>query len=84
VCFANTLCSAQLETRFHGDKIQLPGPFSCKVKFEGVSVIEGIKELVPLGVAVVPLPPHLANLHSSAKNHFLLRDRDEEDAPNGQ
>ncbi|KAJ8041189.1 Centromere protein N [Holothuria leucospilota] len=52
-------------------------PFRCVVKFEGTNVIEGIKKLSQTGLASLPLPGHLANVHSMAKNRFLLTDKKE-------
>ena len=49
------------------------------MKFEGTSVIEGIKELASQGFAKIPLPPHLANVHSLCGNQFLLTDRKKSD-----
>ena len=50
-------------------------PFHCRVKFEGPSVLEGIKELGKAGLTSLPLPHHLGNVHSLAKNHFVLADK---------
>ena len=50
-------------------------PFHCQVKFEGPSVLEGIKALTKAGLTALPLPHHLANVHSLAKNHFVLADK---------
>jgi len=44
------------------------------VKIEGNNIIEGIKKLTDFGVAQAPLPPHLADLHSLAKNYFVIDD----------
>ena len=51
------------------------GPFHCRVKFEGPSVLEGIKGLSNGGLASHPLPYHISNVHSLAKNHFVLADK---------
>ncbi|XP_038069493.1 centromere protein N-A-like [Patiria miniata] len=70
----------KLETRFRGFEFA-PAmslhkePFHCRVKFEGSSVLEGIKELGRAGLTALPLPHHLANVHSLAKNHFVLADK---------
>ena len=66
----------ELRTRYKTGGYVIDGPFACKVKFEGTSVIDGVKQLVPAGAAVLPLPPHLAELHSTAKSHFVLTDAD--------
>ncbi|XP_033753905.1 centromere protein N-like isoform X2 [Pecten maximus] len=50
--------------------------FKCTVKFEGSSVLEGIRNLGATGLASVPLPGHLANVHSLAKNHFVIQDQE--------
>ncbi|KAK3605683.1 hypothetical protein CHS0354_013480 [Potamilus streckersoni] len=55
-------------------------PFTCEVKFEGPSVIEGIRNLGRCGMAKLPLPPHLTRITSLAKNHFVLTDKGELDS----
>ncbi|XP_060077054.1 centromere protein N-like [Ylistrum balloti] len=50
--------------------------FKCTVKFEGTSVLEGIRNLGATGLATVPLPGHLAGVHSLAKNHFVIQDQE--------
>ncbi|XP_021352767.1 centromere protein N-like isoform X2 [Mizuhopecten yessoensis] len=50
--------------------------FKCTVKFEGTSVLEGIRNLGATGLANVPLPGHLASVHSLAKNHFVIQDQE--------
>ncbi|EDO46393.1 predicted protein [Nematostella vectensis] len=64
-------------TRFRGTQYVAfhKKPFRCSVKFEGPSVIDGIKSLTAAGVTSVPLPSYLSNLHSLSQNHFLLKDR---------
>lgn len=52
-------------------------PFPIKVVLEGSNVIEGIKNLVPLGVARNPMPVFLTELHSMATNNLTV-DLDEE------
>ena len=67
-----------METKFRGIEYAPPlknQAISCSVKFEGPSVIEGIKQLSKQGLADLPLPPHLANLHSLSGNQFLLTDK---------
>ncbi|KAL9975722.1 hypothetical protein ACROYT_G012915 [Oculina patagonica] len=54
---------------------QLNRPISCNVKFEGPSVIEGIKNLASQSFVDVPLPSYLANLHSLSKNSFFLTEK---------
>ncbi|KAF9122813.1 hypothetical protein BG015_005467 [Linnemannia schmuckeri] len=53
-------------------------PFPVKVIFEGSNVIEGIKSLIPLGVATEAMPKFLTNLHSMATNKLTV-DLDEDD-----
>ncbi|KAG0365665.1 centromere protein Chl4/mis15/CENP-N [Gamsiella multidivaricata] len=52
-------------------------PFPIKVIIEGSNVIEGIKSLIPLGVAKNPMPKFLTELHSMATNTIIV-DLDEE------
>lgn len=54
---------------------QLKRPISCSVKFEGPSVIEGIKNLGAQSFVDVPLPSYLTNLHSLSKNTFILTEK---------
>ncbi|KAG0231758.1 hypothetical protein BGW41_002110 [Actinomortierella wolfii] len=51
--------------------------FPVSVVLEGSNVIEGIKELVPLGIAEDPLPSFLSELHSMAKNSLTVSIDDE-------
>ena len=55
--------------------VDYEGPFPCHVRFEGASVLDGIRALVEEGCADPPLPPHLAELNSSAQNYFLIREK---------
>eukprot|EP00040_Diaphanoeca_grandis_P007900 m.42838 g.42838 ORF g.42838 m.42838 type:complete len:357 (-) comp19228_c0_seq2:27-1097(-) len=68
----------QLTTRYQGGEkyANVQGEFGCKIKLEGTSVIDGLKELTSAGIAVAPLPKVLAELHSTAKNVFVLSDVD--------
>ncbi|KAG0212092.1 hypothetical protein BGX28_006853 [Mortierella sp. GBA30] len=53
-------------------------PFPMKVIFEGPNVIEGIKNLIPLGMAdPIGMPKFLTELHSMATNSLTV-DMDEE------
>ncbi|KAF9195624.1 hypothetical protein BGZ50_004022 [Haplosporangium sp. Z 11] len=52
-------------------------PFPIKVVFEGSNVIEGIKSLIPLGVAQPGMPRFLTELHSMATNRLTV-DLDEQ------
>lgn len=62
---------------------QLNNPISCSVKFEGTSVIEGIKNLGAQTFVSVPLPSYLANLHSLARNTFSLTEKKKADNEEG-
>jgi len=66
----------QVRTTFksRSSKVSYDGDFPMKVVFEGGNVIEGIKSLLPSGIAKGPLPPHIANLHSAAANSFIITD----------
>ena len=70
------MCVVDTSCRYKTGNYVIDGPFACKAKFEGTSVIDGVKQLVPAGAAVLPLPPHLAELHSTSKSHFILTDAD--------
>ncbi|XP_006821846.1 centromere protein N-A-like [Saccoglossus kowalevskii] len=68
----------KLVTGFHANEY-VPGMadgdtnvFHCTVKFAGTSVIEGIRQLGPAGLAKLPLPSHLGNIHSLAKNCMII------------
>jgi len=69
----------QLETKFAG-LAHAPGMadydcFRCGVRFEGKNVLQGIKQMVSAGIAVVPLPNHLANVKSLARNKIIVRSK---------
>lgn len=70
------LVHVQVRKQYCGDRYPVTGDFECKVKFEGNSVIDGFKQLVAVGGAVLPLPSYLADLHSSAQNRFVLEDKE--------
>lgn len=55
--------------------VDYKGPFPCHVRFEGVSVLDGIRALVEEGCADPPLPPHLSELNSLSQNYFLIREK---------
>ena len=78
LCYLMLTCThsndATHSSRYKTGSYAIDGPFLCKAKFEGTSVIDGVKQLVPAGAAVLPLPPHLAELHSTAKSNFVLKD----------
>lgn len=52
-------------------------PFPVKVHLEGSNVIEGIRNLIPLGIASNPMPTFLTELHSMATTSLTV-DLDEE------
>ena len=52
---------------------QHEGPFRCRVKFEGRSVIQGMEQLGRAGLAELPMRPHVGRIQSYAQNRFLLR-----------
>jgi len=64
----------QVSRDFHCEEkqIQFSGKFEMKVTFEGPNVLEGVKKLIPLNIAEPPLPPHLAEIHSSPANSYTL------------
>ncbi|KAK7115152.1 centromere protein N-like isoform X1 [Littorina saxatilis] len=71
----------KLDLRFRGTTFApgmkgQPDLFHCRVKFEGPSVLEGTKNLGRTGFASLPLPRHLAKVHSLAKNHFTVAEMD--------
>jgi hypothetical protein len=49
-------------------------PFGMTVRFEGPDVYGGFADLVKTGVAEAPLPRYLAEAHSHATSHFVVRD----------
>jgi len=51
---------------------ELGSTFECTVRFEGSNVLEGIRNLVQLGIAQPPLPDYLANLPSLCQNSFNI------------
>jgi len=50
-------------------------PFHCQVKFEGPSVLEGLRSLTAAGLAALPMKEHLAQVHKMAKNEFYLKQK---------
>ena len=50
-------------------------PFHCRVRFEGPSVLEGIKGLGKVGLAELPMREHLAKAHLLARNRIVLRQK---------
>ncbi|KAF9202813.1 hypothetical protein BGZ49_007061 [Haplosporangium sp. Z 27] len=47
-------------------------PFPMKIVLEGSNVIEGIKSLIPLGIAQNPMPKFLTELHSMGSNSISV------------
>jgi len=45
------------------------------IRLDGPNVMEGVRRLVPLGVAVAPLPEWLVEMPSAAANRVVV-DRD--------
>lgn len=62
-----------METRFRGG-LKIDGTFRCKLKIEGSSILDGLKALVDVGAAQLPMPSYLADLHSSGSNAFVLKE----------
>ncbi|CAG2229532.1 CENPN [Mytilus edulis] len=50
-------------------------PFRCRVKFEGPSVIDGIRNLAECGLVTMPYPKYLRSVHTLGKNHIKLADK---------
>ncbi|RUS22573.1 kinetochore protein CHL4 like-domain-containing protein [Jimgerdemannia flammicorona] len=46
--------------------------FTMHIRFEGPNVMEGIRRLIPLGVAVAPLPEWLVEMPSVAANKIVV------------
>ena len=74
------LLSLQLETPFHSTALT-PGmanrqsTFRCTVRFEGTNVLEGIRNLAEVGIAELPMKPHLSKLNCMGKNVIVLKHR---------
>ena len=49
-------------------------PFRCRVKFEGPSVLDGIRNMAECGLVTLPYPKYLRNILTSGKNYFKLAD----------
>ena len=47
--------------------------FHCKVKFEGASVLEGIRNLGVTGLAKIPMPDHLVVAPLKGRNSFNIK-----------
>ncbi|KAF9171550.1 hypothetical protein BGX21_007962 [Mortierella sp. AD011] len=52
-------------------------PFPIKVVLEGSNVIEGVRSLIPMGIAQNPMPKFLTELHSMGSNSISV-DLDDE------
>ena len=50
--------------------------FHCKVKFEGSSVLEGIKNFCKMGYSDVSLPRHMSQVSRSGTNHLTIDEMD--------
>lgn len=71
----------QVEAKFMGKKnienFQDNGePFRCCVKFEGPSVLDGVRNLASCGLANEPLPKHLLRVNSLGTNNFVLKSKE--------
>lgn len=71
----------QVEAKFMGKKnienFQDDGePFRCCVKFEGPSVLDGVRNLASCGLANEPLPKHLLRVNSLGTNNFVLKSKE--------
>jgi hypothetical protein len=71
----------QLDTKFRGAKHaprmrERTDPFRCRVKFEGKSVLEGIRGLADNGILDPKMPSHLRNLHSMGRNEITLAEKE--------
>lgn len=71
----------QVEAKFMGKKNieNFPDdgePFRCCVKFEGPSVLDGVRNLASCGLANEPLPKHLLKVNSLGTNNFVLKSKD--------
>lgn len=71
----------QVDVKFRGNKNLQNVPdkveqFRCCVKFEGPSVLEGIRNLAKCGLANEPLPKHLLRVNSLGMNKFVLKNKD--------
>lgn len=49
-------------------------PFRCRVKFEGSSVLDGIRNMAECGLVTLPYPKYLRNVLTLGKNHIKLED----------
>lgn len=71
----------KVEVKFRGSQnlVNFPvkdEPFRCRVKFEGPSVLDGVRNLASCGLANEPLPKHLMRVNSLGTNYFVLRNKD--------
>lgn len=64
----------KFSTGLHGKAVDMEYEevYKCKARFEGMNILEGLKELMQLGIASCPLPPYLEQLHSMEKTKFIL------------
>eukprot|EP00037_Helgoeca_nana_P037299 m.15471 g.15471 ORF g.15471 m.15471 type:complete len:353 (-) comp8668_c0_seq1:104-1162(-) len=63
----------QLDTKCLGSsELNLSGQYRARVKFDGPSILVGLRELVKIGAAETPLPTVLSTLNSSGKNKFVI------------
>lgn len=81
VFFSHCALLHQVEAKFMGKKnienFQDDGePFRCCVKFEGPSVLDGVRNLASCGLANEPLPKHLLRVNSLGTNNFVLKSKE--------
>lgn len=55
-------------------KLNMTGTFPFKCRFEGMNVIEGLKNLCLQDIMMAPLPAYLSDIHSNAMNTFTITD----------
>ena len=72
LCFSVVL--GQLDTAFKGG-VGIGGALQCTVRFQGKSVLAGIKQLARQGLAEAALPKHLRELASAGANRIIVSDR---------
>ncbi|XP_071508317.1 centromere protein N-like [Diadema antillarum] len=70
----------EMETKFRGthaapDMMLREEPFHCTVKFEGPNVLDGLKQLRPLGAASATFPHLFEQVLKMGKNHFKIYDK---------
>jgi hypothetical protein len=67
-------------------RFNMAGTFPFKCRFEGINVIEGLRNLCLHEILIPPLPSYLTNLSSNATNRCVITDlllEEEEKENNG-